>query len=145
MSTLVVVAYPNEYQAEDVRLRLLRAMDVGVLLAPLLPAAFHRTKDLCTLRHLQPAESQGHLVGHTLTVQWAQRVGYTVAMAEDGGSGKVDVLGPMPHDEVCLCRLCLPIAVGDVRRDDVVLRGYLKPLSIMNPRVSPMPLPVKMR
>ena len=115
----------EEEMAVFVRRRLLRAMDVGALLVPLLPAAFYRTKDLCTLWHLQTAESQGHLVYHALTVQCAQRVGYAVAMAEDGGSGKVDVLGTMPHDEVCLGRLCLSIAVGDVCRDDVVLRGIL--------------------
>ena len=46
-------------------------------------------------------------------------------MSEDGGIGKFNMLGTMPHDEAYFGRLRLSTAVGDVCRDDVVLRGIL--------------------
>ena len=46
-------------------------------------------------------------------------------MPEDGGIGKFNMLGTMPHDEVCFGCLRLSTAVGDVCRDDVVLRSIL--------------------
>ena len=47
-------------------------------------------------------------------------------MSEDGGIGKFNMLGTMPHDEAYFGRLRLSTAVGDVCRDDVVLRSILR-------------------